>query len=332
MIKVNFNTYSNYITDSLYQWDVNRDLVITGLNLSVAPEIHFSNANTDRAIVRQSTLASGVVTVRIPNSFLQSALTIKAYVGIYEDDTFKVIETIEIPVIARTKSADYTIEDSDEEIYSFNKLENSIKNLTARVEANGGNYVLTDKDKIEIANIVLSLLPTYDDTVTEVLSAPTISLDGDNLTITATDEKTESLAVFVDGVEMATVQTLISFDLSTLNLSAGTHEITVKARVNGYEDSEPSNAVSYTVQGEEITFTIDGNSYKALSGMTWDEWIESAYNTGGYVKNDNGIICNADRTQSVYYGGGGLAMNHLTIMNGLSYLHGEYHAFPPGTN
>ena len=43
--------------------------------------------------------------------------------------------------------------------------------------------------------------PTKD----EVLTAPTISLDGDILTITPTDERTETFAIFVDGVEMATV-------------------------------------------------------------------------------------------------------------------------------
>jgi hypothetical protein len=48
-----------------------------------------------------------------------------------------------------------------------------------------------------------------------------------------------------------------TFDLSTLNLSAGTHEITVKARANGYADSVASNAVSYVVAGEE-TYTLRG--------------------------------------------------------------------------
>ena len=126
MIRANFNTYNNYITDSLYQWDVNQDLVINGLNLSTAPEIHFANANMDRAIVRYATLEGGVVTVRIPNSLLQAALPVKAYVGVYEGDTFKVVETIEIPVIAKARPIDYTIEDSDEEIYSFKRLENQL--------------------------------------------------------------------------------------------------------------------------------------------------------------------------------------------------------------
>ena len=30
-----------------------------------------------------------------------------------------------------------------------------------------------------------------------------------------------------------------------------------------------------------ISFTIDGTSYQAESGMTWGEWVESSYNTGG---------------------------------------------------
>ena len=84
MLHVNFNAYANYVTDSLYQWDVNQDLVINGLGLSEAPEIHFANANMARAIVRNSSIDNGVVTVRIPNSLLQSALTIKAYIGVYE--------------------------------------------------------------------------------------------------------------------------------------------------------------------------------------------------------------------------------------------------------
>lgn len=128
MLHANFNTYNNYVTDSLYQWDKDQDLIISGLNLSVAPEIHFSNANMDRAIVKQSTLNDGVITVRIPNSLLQESLIIKAYIGIYEGSSFNIIESIEIPIIARERPSDYTISDSDEEIYSFNKLENEIAN------------------------------------------------------------------------------------------------------------------------------------------------------------------------------------------------------------
>lgn len=50
MIKANFSAYSKYVTDSLNQWGLNQVLQVSGLNLVDAPEVHFSNANTDRAI------------------------------------------------------------------------------------------------------------------------------------------------------------------------------------------------------------------------------------------------------------------------------------------
>lgn len=136
MIKANFNAYSSYVTDSLHQWDINQVLAVTGLNLTAAPEVHFSNSNTDRAIVRQADMLNHVVSVGIPNSLLQEPLTIKAHIGIYEGNTFKVVELIEIPVIPRKRPADYQIEDSDEELYSFKKLENALANkaTNARVD------------------------------------------------------------------------------------------------------------------------------------------------------------------------------------------------------
>ena len=136
MIKANFNTYATYVTDSLYQWDINQKLQVTGLNLVSAPEVHFSNANMDRAIVRQSTMTNHVVTVNIPNSVLQDSLTIEADIGIYEGETFKVVEKVLIPVIPKKRPLDYTIEDSDEEIYSFNELKNALANKAdnARVD------------------------------------------------------------------------------------------------------------------------------------------------------------------------------------------------------
>ena len=47
------------------------------------------------------------------------------------------------------------------------------------------------------------------------------------------------------------------FDLSTLNLSVGTHIITVKARASGYRGSPASNAVSYVVEGEIYPPTVE---------------------------------------------------------------------------
>lgn len=142
MIKANFNTYASYVTDSLYQWDLNQVLSVSGLNLSVVPEVHFSNANMDKAIVRQATKVNNVVSVAIPNSLLQDPLTIHAHIGIYEGDTFKVVELVEIPIVARKRPSDYRIEDADEEIYSFKALENHIANMVKLSEFNANNATI----------------------------------------------------------------------------------------------------------------------------------------------------------------------------------------------
>lgn len=159
MIKANFNAYNNYITDSIYQWDINRDLTVSGLNLNIeygCPEVHFSNRNTDRAIVRQATWASRILTVRIPNSLLQEPFTIYAHIGVYEGEAFKVVEKVEIPVIPKERPSDYQIQDTDEEIYSFKALENSLSNRATVSQVN--------KVEARISNIIANASSTEGNT------------------------------------------------------------------------------------------------------------------------------------------------------------------------
>ena len=55
-----------------------------------------------------------------------------------------------------------------------------------------------------------------------------------------------------------------------------------------------------------INFTIAGTSYQAEEGMTWGEWVESSYNTGGFYVissgGNSGSISNATSTQLVTSG------------------------------
>lgn len=49
---------------------------------------------------------------------------------------------------------------------------------------------------------------------------------------------------------------------------------------------------SYTVTDavELISFTIDGDHYEAEDGMTWEQWCDSSYNTGGYYVSGQIIV------------------------------------------
>ena len=126
---------TRYTADPLYQWNLNQILEIRGLSLASIPEIHFTNDNMSRAIVRQATMdAAGVITVDVPNSLLQTAGKLKVYVCTYERDTFQTLYKLEIVVKARAKPSDYTLED-DPEVYSFNALENYVYNQTSTAVA-----------------------------------------------------------------------------------------------------------------------------------------------------------------------------------------------------
>lgn len=107
---------------------------------------------------------------------------------------------------------------------------------------------------------------------------------------------------------------ITTFDLFTLNLSAGTHSITVKARASSYADSEVSNAVDYAAG--EITFTIDGRPYYADKDMTWVEWVASEYNR---FSNNAGTLTRyfENRMSDVYLSDGKTQVPIGAIMRGI---------------
>lgn len=175
MINANFMAYGSYRTDSLYQWDKNRILSIQGIDITVSPEIHFANAEMDRAIVVQGKLVDGVLSGNIPNSLLQSHFTIRAYIGVYSGSTFKTLETVEIPVIARAKPSDYVLQVTDEEVYSFRALENKVNNAIAVTNEKVSNALSEvnskcDKAVEDVASTVENAVADLDRRVSSIVA------------------------------------------------------------------------------------------------------------------------------------------------------------------
>jgi hypothetical protein len=113
MLRVNFTGYNSYITDSLYQWDLNQEFSIQGLSVDVAPVIHFSNKCMSEAIVVQSKMNdNGVITCKVPNALLQFSCDITAHLCSSADQMCKAYETIVIPIIPRKKPVDYLYTDN----------------------------------------------------------------------------------------------------------------------------------------------------------------------------------------------------------------------------
>lgn len=53
------------------------------------------------------------------------------------------------------------------------------------------------------------------------------------------------------------------------------------------------NVVIRAIDDSLISFTIGGESYQAEAGMTWGEWCDTEYNTGGYYVSGNFVYANS---------------------------------------
>ena len=150
---------NKYAIQSLTQWDKNQELVIYGLSLPSTPEIHFSTETMRNAIVRQATMDNaGVIRVNIPNSLLQKPYKIEVCICVYTGDTFETRYSMTVPVKARKKPEDYELI-NDEEVYSFNALENKIANLNFKLlntvnEVNESNVALNEVLSNRIDNLI----------------------------------------------------------------------------------------------------------------------------------------------------------------------------------
>lgn len=92
--------YGNTIT-SLYQWDSNQVLYIEDHGFTTPPAFHFCNQNSEKALLVQSEINDGVMTVSIPNALLIEPYKITAYVYLSEDKSGKTVEVITLPVRSR---------------------------------------------------------------------------------------------------------------------------------------------------------------------------------------------------------------------------------------
>lgn len=101
----------------------------------------------------------------------------------------------------------------------------------------------------------------------------------------------------------------IKFDLSTLGLGENTYYVTVKARAEGYADSEPSNSVTYVVAAPdepvtpEETYTISGTWY--LTGLTSNDQESVTY--------DVAFTSNGTQYSSITIGDGAIKYDSVTV-------------------
>ena len=117
------------------------------------------------------------------------------------------------------------------------------------------------------------------------LATPTIAMNADGKTLEITDvADATSYDVYVDGTmktNVASVPNTTTFDLSTLSdIADGAHTVKVKAKAEGYNDSEFSNEVSYTKSSVSPVYMVTFSSDFAITG--------TGYMNGIYYINEVG--------------------------------------------
>lgn len=103
-----------------------------------------------------------------------------------------------------------------------------------------------------------------------------------------------NVGVMQIGTEEALTEWLYANCTKIANID-GYSEVIVNVPSGDVEEWDGSGVVVKPIATESlITFTIDGTSYQAEDGMTWAEWCESDYNTGGYDVGTNDHIHSPD--------------------------------------
>lgn len=162
------------IGSPLYQWDLDRQVQINTVDVNSEFTVHCCHKGDTTTLVVEPIIEGDTILVNIPNILLQRSGIVRVYVSVQRDTVFDTT----FYVLARPKPDDYIY--TETEVFTVEKavekaIEEAIESGDFKGEkgdkgedgkdgkdgADGKDYVLTDTDKTEIANEVLSSLPTW---------------------------------------------------------------------------------------------------------------------------------------------------------------------------
>lgn len=110
IVIANFINTRSIVTEEIWQWNYGQILRIQGLNLPRAVEVHFSMGSSSKT--RIGTTTDDVTDVVIPDSLIEQAGRLKAYVYLHVgDDDGETEYEITVPVKARAEPEEYDAEE-----------------------------------------------------------------------------------------------------------------------------------------------------------------------------------------------------------------------------
>ena len=148
-------------------------------------------------------------------------------------------------------------------------------------------YTITIPATVELQKVEDNGTVTYENDYTLTAQAGVRLKKGEYIEVTvATDNEMETpegatLAYTITKDDAALENNVVA--TFTTDKAAQTSTIHIAAGDPDYA-GDYSDTVTFTISVKKptISFTIDGDTYQAEEGMTWAQWVESAYNNGGF--------------------------------------------------
>ena len=138
--------------NSLTQWDLNQTIYIEEHGFSTAPEIHFCNKNSEKALMVMSSIEDGLLKVDVPNQLLIEPYTITLYVYLTEGESKRTVEYTQIPVRPRPMPDSFEYEDNVN-IVDVNEVVEEIRALNAAMSQAEEERVVAELARIENENV-----------------------------------------------------------------------------------------------------------------------------------------------------------------------------------
>ena len=136
--------YDKYgrVIEKIVQWDVGQSISIKGYDLtSYAPQIHFANANSEKALVVESVFSGGLLSCQVPNSLARENLPIIMYIYDAVGETGKTNTIIKIPVTPRPMPED-VVSVNDPDVISLKEVLRQAKEYMNKAQ----NYAVAAED------------------------------------------------------------------------------------------------------------------------------------------------------------------------------------------
>ena len=127
----------------LYQWELNRRVVIDGFEPGTVVEFSHKNDFKNSSVPVKSYEEDGHTVANVPNSLLQLPGYIRVFVRPSAGDVVNQPEQKDFRVIEKEKPEDYDATYSETEVFSYKELEERVEALEKGAGTTGSGPVIT---------------------------------------------------------------------------------------------------------------------------------------------------------------------------------------------